>query len=169
MKKLLLISVMAMLTIASYGRKHVENATVVADTIYYAENMQNVVSKSQANYYRLLMTEGTGLQKRDVFQDFYLNGNLKAEGGYSFVDLGNDKNTVFDGEITTYYVNGKEKWHGTFKNGKRNGYFTLMMRDGSVAVAEFVNGVSIHDYFTVTHADGTITKRPLSEMKSLLQ
>jgi VCBS repeat-containing protein len=169
MKKLLLISVMAMLTIASYGRKHVENATVVADTIYYAENMQNVVSKSQANYYRLLMTEGTGLQKRDVFQDFYLNGNLKAEGGYSFVDLGNDKNTVFDGEITTYYVNGKEKWHGTFKNGKRDGYFTLMMRDGSVAVAEYVNGVSKHDYFTVTRTDGTMSKRPMSEIKSLLQ
>ncbi len=169
MKKLLLISVMGMLTIASYGRKHVENATVVADTIYYAENMQNVATKSQAGYYRLLMTEGTGMMKRDVFQDFYVNGNMKAEGGYSFVDLGNDKNTVFDGEVTTYYINGKEKWHGTYKNGVRNGYFTMMMREGGVAVAEFVNGVSKHDYFTVTNSDGTMTKRPISEIKSLLQ
>jgi VCBS repeat-containing protein len=169
MRKIVLISVMALMTVASYGRKHVENATVVADTIYYAENMTNVANKSQASYYRLLMTEGTGLQKRDVFQDFYVNGNLKAEGGYSFIDLGNDKNTQFDGDITTYYVNGKEKWHGTFKNGKRNGYFTLMMRDGSVAVAEYENGVSKHDYFTVTRTDGTMEKRPLSEIKSFLQ
>jgi len=67
------------------------------------------------------------------------------------------------------YKNGKEKWHGTFKNGKRNGYFTLMMRDGSVAVAEYENGVSKHDYFTVTRTDGTMEKRPLSEIKSFLQ
>jgi len=159
---------MALLTVASFGRKHVENATVVADTIYYAENMMNVQSADQASYYRLLMTIGSGLKKRDVFQDFYMNGNLKAEGGYSFVDLGNDKNTVLNGEVTTYYQNGKEKWHGVYKNGKREGYFTLQMRDGSVAVVQFVNGESAHKFFTVTHRDGRIEKKPISDIKSLL-
>lgn len=168
MKRVILISVMALLTVASFGRKHVENATVVADTIYYAENMMNVKSADQASYYRLLMTMGTGTQKHDVFQDFYMNGNLKAEGGYSFVDLGNDKNTVLNGEVTTYYQNGKEKWHGKFVNGKRQGYFTLQMRDGSVAVVQFVDGESAHNYFTVTHKDGTMEKRPMKEIKSLL-
>ena len=33
---------MALMTVATFGRKHVENATVVADTIFYAENMSNV-------------------------------------------------------------------------------------------------------------------------------
>jgi hypothetical protein len=99
---------MALMTIASFGRKHVENATVVADTIYYAANMMNVASADQASYYRLLMTTGQGIHKEDVFQDFYMNGNLKAEGGYSFVDLGNDANTILNGEVTTYYINGKE-------------------------------------------------------------
>jgi hypothetical protein len=76
---------MAMLTIASFGRKHVaENAVVVADTIYYAENMMNVASSEQASYYRLLMTQGQGLNKKDVFQDFYMNGALKAEGCLQF-------------------------------------------------------------------------------------
>ena len=71
MKRVLLLSVLAMLTIASFARKHVENATVVADTIYYAENMINVAHADQASYYRLLMTTGKGLKKQDVFQDLY--------------------------------------------------------------------------------------------------
>lgn len=36
MKRIILLSMMALMTIASFGRKHVENATVVADTIFYA-------------------------------------------------------------------------------------------------------------------------------------
>lgn len=96
MKRMILFSLMALMNIAAFGRKHVENATVVADTIFYAENMSNVTSADQASYYRLLMTTGSGLNKKDVFQDFYMNGNLRAEGGYSFIDLGNDRNTIFN-------------------------------------------------------------------------
>ena len=141
MKRVILFSLMALMTVAAFGRKHVENATVVADTIFYAENMSNVASAEQASYYRLLMTTGTGINKKDVFQDFYMNGNLRAEGGYSFIDLGNDRNTIFNGEVTTYYKNGKEKWHGKYVNGKREGYFTLQLREGGVAVVQFKNEV----------------------------
>ena len=168
MKRIILIAAMALVTVASFGRKHVENATVVADTIFYAENMANVASADQASYYRLLMTTGKGINKQDVFQDYYMNGNLRAEGGYSFIDLGNDRNTIFDGEVTTYYKNGKEKWHGKYVNGKREGYFTLQLREGGVAVVQFKNGESVHDYFTVTKSDGTMEKKSLSEIKSLM-
>ena len=122
MKRIILFSLMALMTVATFGRKRVENATVVADTIFYAENM---------------------------------NGNLRAEGGYSFIDLGNDRNTIFNGEVTTYYKNGKEKWHGKYVNGKREGYFTLQLREGGVAVVQFKNGKSVHNYFMVTYKDGT--------------
>ena len=54
MKRIILLSMMVMLTIASFGRKHIEKATVVADTIFYAENMSNVANANQASYYRLL-------------------------------------------------------------------------------------------------------------------
>ena len=169
MKRIVLLAVVIMTTVASFGRNHVsEDATVVADTIFYSANKLNVADRANAGYYRLLMKVGQGSKERDVFQDFYLDGTLKAEGGYSFVDLGNDANTVFNGEITTYYANGKEKWHGTYVNGQRHGYFTMQMRDGSIAVAEFVNGKSKHDYFMVTGADGSIQKRPITELKSLL-
>jgi len=169
MKKIFLFAIMALITVSSFARKRIENATVVADTLYYAANMMNVANRDQASYYRLLMTEGSGLTKRDVFQDYYMNGNLKAEGGYSFVDLSNDKNTVLNGEVTTFYPNGKEKLHGNYVNGKREGYFTLQLREGGTAVVEFANGKSKYNYFMVTKPDGTMEQRPLSEIKFLLQ
>jgi antitoxin component YwqK of YwqJK toxin-antitoxin module len=170
MKKIVLVSMMLLMTVASFGRKHVsETATVVGDTIYYAADHMSVSNPEQASYYRLLLTQGTGLSKEDVFKDFYMDGTLKAEGGYSFIDLGNDKNTKLNGDVTTYYANGKEKMHGTYVNGKREGYFTLQMRDGGIAVMEFNNDQSKHDYFIVTEPDGNQTKRPISEIRSLLQ
>lgn len=170
MKKIVLISMMLLMTVASFGRKHVsETATVVGDTIYYAADRMSVSSPEQASYYRLLLTQGNGLNKEDVFKDFYMDGTLKAEGGYSFVDLGNDKNTQFNGDVTTYYANGKEKMHGKFVNGKRQGYFTVQLRDGGVAVVEFENNQSKHDYFMVTEPNGNQEKRPISEIRSLLQ
>ena len=168
MKRIIILSMMAMMTIVSFARKHVENATVVADTIFYAENMSNVASADQAAYYRLLMTAGTGITKQNVFKDYYMNGTLRCEGGYSFIDLGNDRNTIFNGEVTSYYKNGKEKWHGKYVNGKREGYFTLQLRDGGVAVVQFKNGKSMYDYFTVTYKDGTMEKKPLDEIKALM-
>lgn len=169
MKKIILMSAMLLMTIVSFGRSRVsENAKVVGDTIYYDANQRSVNGARQAAYYRLLKTQSNGLAKEDVFQDYYMNGKLRAEGGYNFVDLSNDKNTVLNGEVTTYYQNGKEKLHGTYVNGKRNGYFTLQMRDGGVAVMAYKDGQSRYDYFMVTMPDGTQQKRPMSDIKSLL-
>ena len=170
MKKILLLVVVLSVSITGFGRQRlvVDNAKVVADTIFYADNMQSVANRADASYYRLLKTQNIGLKKQEVFQDFYMNGTLKAEGGYSFIDLGNDANTVLNGEVTTFYKNGMECWHGNYINGKRHGYFTLQMRDGGIAVVQFENGKSKFDYFTVTHKDGTMQKRPINELKSLL-
>ena len=164
---------MAMLTVASYAHKRVLNAVPVSnDTIYYNVDNIRVDDKSDAAYGRLLLTAGPagkGVEKRDIFRDFYPNGTLKAEGGYSFIDLSNDNNTQLDGEVTAFYPNGKEKWQGKFVNGKANGYFTVMMRDGSIATAQFVNGKSKLDYFVVTAADGTMSKRDVNDLKHLLK
>ena len=170
MKKILLVAIMAMLTLASYAHKRVLNAVPVSnDTIYYNVDNIRVDDKSDAAYGRLLLTAGKGVEKRDIFRDFYPNGTLKAEGGYSFIDLSNDNNTQLDGEVTAFYPNGKEKWQGKFVNGKANGYFTVMMRDGSIATAQFVNGKSKLDYFVVTAADGTMSKRDVKDLKHLLK
>lgn len=170
MKKMLLLSAMLLLTVTSFGRSRIsEKAKVVGDTIYYSADNMSVKDRGEASYYRLLKTQGTGLAKEDVFQDFYMNGTIKAEGGYSFVDLNNDKNTVLEGEVITYYQNGKEKLHGRYTNGQRDGYFTLQLREGGIAIVEYSQGKSKHNYFMVTRPDGTQEKRPLSEIKTLLQ
>ena len=80
--------------------------------------------------------------------------------------MNNDKNTIFEGEVKTYYPNGTEKWQGNFENGKLNGFFTVKTNDGKMAVARFENGQSMYKYFTVTDANGN--SEPVSELKSLL-
>ena len=170
MKKIVLISMMLLMTVTSFGYKRVsDNAVVVADTIYYASNQKSFLTADQASYYRVLLTQGVGLNKEDVFKDYYMDGTLKAEGGYSFVDLSNDKNTVLNGDVVTYYPNGREKLHGKYVDGQRNGYFTLQLREGGVAVLKYANGHSAFDYFMVTRPDGSQEERPLSEIRSLLQ
>lgn len=170
MKKLVIFVTLVMTSIASFAHQKVsDEATVVGDTIFYSAAAKNVATASEASYYRLLMTQGTGRAKEDVFKDYYMDGTLRAEGGYTFIDLGNDNNTVFNGDITTYYANGKEKMRGKYVNGKRNGYFTLQMRNGGVAVVQYDNGTPRQDYYIVTMPDGSQTKRPLSEIKTLLQ
>ena len=74
MKKIVLISMMLLLTVSSFGRKRVsESAVVVADTLYYAADHQRAAGADQASYYRLLKVQGVGQTKEDVFQDFYMH------------------------------------------------------------------------------------------------
>ena len=91
------------------------------------------------------------------------------EGKEYSIDLSDDKNTRYEGDVTAFYPNGKEKWHGTFVNGKPNGYFTMMMRDGSIATAQFINGKSRLNYFVVTSPDGTMSRRDIKELESFLK
>ena len=51
---------MALMTVAAFGRKHVENATVVADTIFYAENMSNVAS--EYNFFQINIISTTKIK-----------------------------------------------------------------------------------------------------------
>ena len=37
-----------------------------------------------------------------------MNGNLRAEGGYSFIDLGNDRNTIFMADHDETYKNRQQ-------------------------------------------------------------
>lgn len=171
MKKIFLLTLMALTTMVTYAHKRISETAVAVstDTIYYNADYIRVMDRSEAAYGRLLLTEGTGRNKRDVFRDFYMNGNVKMEGGYSFIDLENDRNTKVEGDITAFYPNGKEKYRGSFVNGQPDGYFTLLMRDGSIATAEFVNGKSRFNYFMVTNQQGQQTKRNIDDLKSFLK
>ncbi len=170
MKNFMLLAAMLLTSICGFARTHInETATVVSDTIYYDANRVTVEGSDKAAYYRLLLTQNNGNEKEDVFADYYMDGTMKAEGGYTFVDLGDDANTVLDGKVTTYYKNGKEKLNGRYVNGKREGYFTLQLRNGNIAIIQYHNGVSKYDYYMETTPDGVQKKRSLATISSLLQ
>lgn len=168
MKKILIMVMAVMVSTISFARKGAVVYSVSNDTIFYNHEMKAVTNGSQASYYRILAKEDYKGARRDIFEDYYLNGQKRCEGGYAFIDLANDANTILDGMVITYYPNGKEKWRCNYKNGKRDGYLTLQMRDGSIAVVEYVDGISKYDYAAVTSPDGSIAKRSLSTLKKLL-
>lgn len=169
MKKLLFIAVMMMISVCGFARKNVTTTVVSNDTIFYNGQLAKVANREGAEYYRLFAKETYKGVQRDIFQDYYLNGQKRMEGGYTFLDLNNDKNTVFDGQVISYYPNGKEKWACKYKNGKRQGYLTLQLRDGSVVVAQYNNGTLVNNYLMLTHPDGQMEKVSVKDYAHLLQ
>lgn len=168
MKKIILLFVALVASTAIYARQGATVQPISNDTIFYNSQRKSVPGICENGYYRILAKENYKGAQRDIFQDFYPNGQKRCEGGYAFLDLGNDANTVLDGTVITYYPNGKEKWRCNYKNGKRNGYLTLQLRDGNVAVVEYQNGESIYDYAVVTTPDGQMHKYSLHDLKALL-
>ncbi len=169
MKKLLLIAVLSLISVCGFARKNVTTTVVSQDTVYYNGQLAKVANREDAEYYRLFAKEEYQGQKRDVFQDFYLNGKLRMQGGYTFLDLNNDNNTVLDGDVITYYPNGKQKWACKYKNGQREGYLTLQLRDGSVVVAQYEYGKLVNNYLMLTHPDGQMERVPVKEYANLIQ
>ncbi|AKU68992.1 hypothetical protein [Prevotella fusca] len=169
MRKLLLVALVCLVSATSFAREGVTTVVVSRDTIFYNHQMKVVADRDAAAYYRLLAKENYKGEERNIFQDFYPSGHKRLEGGYSFLDLGNDANTVLDGRVVSYYPNGKEKWHCNYKNGKRHGYLTLNLRDGSIGVVAYTEGQKRFNYMMVTHPDGKMEKVSLKQYEDLLQ
>ena len=55
------------------------------------------------------------------------------------------------------------------RNGKRDGYLTLNLRDGSVGVVAYAAGQVRFNYMMVTHPDGKMEKVNLKHYAELLQ
>ncbi len=82
------------------------------------------------------------------WKDFYLSGNIKAEGKY--------KNNKREGKWKFYFENGQVEQTGEFKDGKYNGKWTWYYSDGTVAREEnFYNGRE-EGLFTEYNTDGCI-------------
>lgn len=76
------------------------------DTLFYDKGWKGVSSKAFAAFYRVLPKDrNNNLHK--PFRDYYITGELQSEGGFISVDEKDDKNSVFDGDWTNYYKNGK--------------------------------------------------------------
>ena len=85
---MILFSLMALMTIAAFGRKHVENATVVADTIFYAENMSNVTIKMLNRMNDLLQPKRIYPIHIDDYSHYKTTKNEVETAGYRVLAVG---------------------------------------------------------------------------------
>jgi hypothetical protein len=76
------------------------------DTLYYDKNWKGVENKIFATYYRVVPISSDS-SSRKHFRDYYITGELQAEGGFIAVDKYDDSKSIFDGEMTSYYRSGK--------------------------------------------------------------
>lgn len=75
------------------------------DTLYYSRSGVTVRNPIFADYYRLVLypADSAGLK---IFKDFYISGELRREGHFQTIDTLDDRRTVFDGDVVSYFKNG---------------------------------------------------------------
>lgn len=157
------------------------------DTLYYDKDWKGVSSKPFATFYRIVdLGNDSGFKK--LYRDFYITGELQAEGEYVSIDRYDDSKSVFTGQYCTYYKSGKIEqkgfrnngipegeynvyyengliqFHAFYSNGQLNGIATSFSEDGSACRQdEYDNGKLKYDYYIVSNKDGYISKYKVSD------
>ncbi len=167
-----------------FGYIHANDVRI--DTIYYDRDWRSVSHKAFATYYRVCEVDGSKVSK--AFRDYYITGELQAEGNYISIDKNDDANSLFDGKCTSYYKsgrieqtsflvkgvaegdytvyyeNGLVKLYSPMKNGKMNGILYQFSEDGNTCTqVEMVDGEPKYDYYVVSNKDGLLSKFSISD------
>lgn len=162
-----------------------QSNTPKIDTIYYDKNWQVVATKHFADYYRLAMQENDSYIR---CRDFYITGELQADGMCSKLGNLSDSETIWNGKVTTYgkngnvlscmtysdgvlngecveyYKNGLIKWHAPFINGKMSGEYLTFNEEGTKCKRmEMLNGEPCKDYYEFIEQNGSYGKFRLSD------
>lgn len=103
----------AIITLTSFAQKE------VLDTVYY-DNAWKGCSRTFATYYRV-MTVPTDENPRKQLRDYFITGELQGESDYISIDKNDDSNSIFDGEVKSYYRSGKLHQQSTWANSHRIG------------------------------------------------
>ena len=143
------------------------------DTLYYDKDWKIAKNALFASYYRLYDASDKSPDGKP-FRDYYISGQLQAEGNYITIDKYDDSKSVFDGELINYYKNGQRQYkrfekrgvvegeyfayyengnlnaHAFFKNGNLDGVRTVIDENGVIYQEEFVNGESKGFYYMGT-------------------
>lgn len=72
------------------------------DTLYYNRSGSVVPSPAFAEYYRIALYPADSAGSK-MFRDFYISGELRTEGHFQTIDTLDDRRTVFDGKIVSYF------------------------------------------------------------------
>lgn len=151
------------------------------DTIYYDKNWMVVPHKSFADFYRIALYP-TDPSAKKLLRDYYITGELQAEGGFISIGETAGSTTIFDGLQTCYYKNGNKASEVTYINGKLNGdhieyaenglvtfkatlkdnqldgLYTRFYENGNYMQAEYINGTPKYPYYIYGNADGQMMK-----------
>lgn len=160
---------------------------VKLDTLYYDKDWKGVSNAAFATFYRVYDSKDKSDQKKH-YRDYFITGELQAEGEYISIDEVDDSKSIFDGDYTTYYKSGKVeqkgyrdkgvgegeytayyenglvKMHTFMKDGKANGILTEFNEQGDMCTQiEMLNGKPRYDYYVLSNKDGYSNKMSLSD------
>ena len=92
------------------------------DTLYYSRSGMTVRNPVFADYYRLALypADAAGLK---MFKDFYISGELRREGRFQTIDTLDDRRTVFDGDVVSYFKNGRMSEKSYYSEGLLEGEY----------------------------------------------
>lgn len=151
------------------------------DTIYYDRNWKVINSRTFASYCRFALYPVDSLLPR-YFKTYYTSGELQGEGTFISLDERDDSQSLLEGEIvsyfkngkiqervfyssglqngehTAYYENGNIKEHCTQTDGKKNGILSSFTEDGKVCRLTVYKEDTPADFYVITDMDGNYSK-----------
>lgn len=143
--------------------------------IYFNSDWEEVDTKDQATYYRIIKFDQSGkLLSDQKIMDYYINGNIQFEGGMISIEP-----DVLNGECTFYYPNGNIRSQGMMWNGINSGKWNDYYEDGSLELSyEFQSpnnrgyGVpkeAVRTGSWIYYKDGNIEKVEVYDQNRLIQ
>lgn len=151
MKKLVYMLTLVLVSTLAFGQKE-------TDTLYYDKDWKGIEGKAFATYYRVIpVSQDSNIRK--PLRDYYITGELQAEGYYLTIDKHDDSKSIFEGEQITYFKNGLISSKLNFNQGKINGLFTSFSEDGNQCFQqEYKDGEPLYDWYIVSDKNGSYSK-----------
>lgn len=141
-----------------YAQKGKTSVKSKIDTVFYDKNWKGVGVKDFAEYYRVIYLPPLSSNEPKRFKDYYITGELQAEGCFVSIDKSDDSKSRFDGEVYGYFKNGLVQHRSNYKNGVRDGEHLYFTEDGLCVQDYYDNGVPRFPYVIVSSADGRVSK-----------
>jgi S1-C subfamily serine protease/antitoxin component YwqK of YwqJK toxin-antitoxin module len=121
---------------------------------YYNKDWK-ICDESKADYYRLITNDKKSNPKGKI-KSFYITGELRSEGNFSYIDFKNSGNDLKDGIHIFYFKSGNKEANVPFINGKRNGLQTTWYEGGELETESFFKNGLAEGNHTYYHKNGNI-------------
>ncbi len=203
MKKLFILFALLVLSIMAYAQNNYMQNNVLhetfvndgytIDTLYYDKDWKGVQDGAFSTYHRIILTSNNN-EYPNKFRDYFVTGELQAEGGFISIDRFDDSKSVFDGECINYsktgrilekrtFVNGTPEGdyyvyhesnglvhrHVRYSNGRINGVYSEFSEDGKTCYQlEYINDNPQH-FYTISTPDGYSAKFNVADNTPFLE